>query len=93
MKLEKSAPAADSTVKAPLSSVQIWFSEKPDMAVSKVTLTGPSGEVKLKNLHAMDKSLMAMVDGTAGPGKYTVSWASAGDDGHAQKGEFAFNVQ
>ncbi len=93
MRLQKSEPAADSTVTAPLKTVQIWFSEAPDLSISKVTLTGPAGPVKLMGLHVMEKSLMVSIDGDAAPGKYAVAWQSAGDDGHAQKGQFMFTLQ
>jgi methionine-rich copper-binding protein CopC len=92
MKMQKSEPAADSTVKAPLKTVQVWFSEAPDAAVSKLTLKGPAGDVKVSGVHVMAKSLMGTVEGNPGPGKYTLAWQSAGDDGHAQKGEFSFTV-
>ena len=44
-------------------------------------------------LHVMDKSLMAMVEGGTPDGTYTVSWQSAGPDGHIQKGDFTFTVK
>jgi len=93
MKFEKSEPAADATVTAPLKTIQVWFSEAPDTKVSKVELVGPNGPVKTMGLHAMDKSLMVMIDGAAPAGAYTVSWQSAGDDGHVQKGTFKFTLK
>jgi copper resistance protein C len=94
MKFEKAQPASDSTVTAAPASVQVWFSEAPDAKVSKVTITGPSGPVKIADVHVMDKtSLMAMVGGPMPDGRYTVAWQAAGDDGHLQKGQFVFNVK
>jgi methionine-rich copper-binding protein CopC len=94
MKFEKAEPATDSTVTAAPSSVQVWFSEAPDAKVSKLTITGPSGPVKVTDVHVMDKtSLMAMVGGAMPDGRYTVAWQAAGDDGHLQKGQFVFNVK
>lgn len=93
MKLTKSMPAADSVGAKP-AKIQVWFTEVPDKAVSKMTLTGPSGDVKLGALAvAQDKSMSAAVDGQMGDGAYKVSWQAAGDDGHMQKGEFAFSVR
>ena len=40
-----------------------------------------------------EKTLMAPVTGKMADGKYTVNWQTAGDDGHVQKGTFAFNVK
>lgn len=92
MKVEKSEPAANATVSMPLKQVQIFFSDAPDAKVSKVEIKGPSVATKLSELHVMDKSLMATVEGDAPAGSYTVSWQSAGADGHIQKGEFAFTL-
>ena len=93
MKVEKSEPAANATVAAPQPHVQIFFSEAPDVKISTLTIKGPSEKTKLTQLHAMDKSLMAMVEGDMPDGLYTVSWQSAGPDGHVQKGDFAFTVR
>jgi methionine-rich copper-binding protein CopC len=93
-KLEKSVPADGATVTTPPTSVQLFFNEKPDLKVSKVEITGPSGKVELGPAHSMaDKDIMAPVKGTLGNGKYTVAWQAAGTDGHVQKGEFSFTVQ
>jgi methionine-rich copper-binding protein CopC len=93
MKLQKSEPAANSTVTAPVKTIQIWFSEAPDSTVSKIDLKGPSGSIKTAGLRATGKSLVATVDGATAGGRYVVAWQSAGDDGHVQKGEFAFTVK
>jgi methionine-rich copper-binding protein CopC len=92
-KLEKTEPATDSTVQTPPKHVQLFFSEAPDVAVSKLAIKGPSDKVKLTGTHVMDKSLMAMVDGDMTDGLYTVEWQTAGDDGHQQKGEFSFTLK
>jgi len=93
MKVEKSEPAANATVTMPLKQIQIFFSEVPDAKVSKVEVKGPSAATKVSAVHVMDKSLMAMIEGDAPAGSYTVSWQSAGGDGHVQKGEFAFTLK
>lgn len=94
MKLVKSMPAADATTTAPPSGIQVWFSQAPDVKVSKLDLTGPSGAVKLTNFHAMeDKSIRAMVADKMPDGGYAVAWQAAGDDGHLQKGRFTFTLK
>ena len=40
-----------------------------------------------------DKSLVAMLPSELAAGAYTVRWRTAGDDGHTQRGEFAFTVR
>lgn len=94
MKLTKSMPAADTALAGKPAKVQIWFTQAPDKAVSKITLTGPSGEVKLGALAVeADKSMAAVVEGMTPDGSYKVAWQAAGDDGHVQKGEYSFSVR
>lgn len=93
-KLEKSEPADGATLSAAPAMVQLFFNEKPDLKVSKVTLTGPSGNVELGAAHSMaDKDIMAGIKGSLANGKYTVNWQTAGKDGHVIKGAFSFTVQ
>jgi len=94
MALSKSMPAANAVVSTRPATIQIWFTQAPDKAVSRLTLIGPSGEVKLGALTAAaDKSIAAPVEGGTPDGAYKVAWQAAGDDGHVQKGEFAFSVR
>ncbi len=92
-KLEKTEPVDKTTITAPPAHVQVFFSEAPDAAVSKLAIKGPSDKVKLVETHVMGKALMAHVEGDMTDGVYTVQWQTAGDDGHAQKGEFTFTLK
>jgi methionine-rich copper-binding protein CopC len=93
-KLEKSEPADGATLTTPPTSVQLHFNEKPDLKVTKVEITGPSGKVELGPAHSMaENDIMAAIKGPLGNGKYTVNWQAAGKDGHVQKGAFSFSVQ
>jgi methionine-rich copper-binding protein CopC len=93
-KLEKTVPADKAALTSAPTSVQLWFSEKPDAAVSKIELKGPSGMVKLGPAHVMgEKTLMADITGTIGDGTYSVNWQTSGDDGHVQKGQFTFSLK
>jgi methionine-rich copper-binding protein CopC len=38
-------------------------------------------------------NVMAPIVGKMADGKYTVSWQTAGDDGHVQKGTFSFTLK
>jgi methionine-rich copper-binding protein CopC len=92
-KLEKSEPAAGAVLTAAPKQIQLWFNEKLDAAVSKIELTNPAGKVELGPVHRMgDKTLMAVISGKLASGTYTVAWQTAGDDGHAVKGDFTFSV-
>ena len=92
-KIEKSEPAANSTIATVPTSVQMWFNEAPDLKVTKVELAGASGKVELGPAHSMGKNnIMAPIIGKMTNGKYTVNWQTAGDDGHVEKGTFAFTL-
>ena len=93
-KLEKTEPAANATISAAPTSVQLWFNEAPDLKVTKVELSGASGKVELGPAHSMGKNnVMAPIVSKMTDGKYTVNWQTAGDDGHVEKGTFAFTLK
>ena len=92
-KVVKTLPAADATGAAP-AQLQVWFNETPDVKMSKLTLDGPGGAVKVGAVKAAaENSIAASIEGTLGEGKYTASWQTAGKDGHVLKGTFAFTVR
>ena len=89
----KTLPDADAVVTESPQQIQVWFTQDPDPAISQLSLEGPSGAVELGDTKVSDeKSLMAMVPGTLAPGSYTVSWRTAGDDGHVRRGDYGFAV-
>src|SRR5580658_10287165 len=93
-KLLKTEPADGAVLSAVPQDVELWFDEKPDVSVSRIEIAGPSGSVELGPTHSMsEKSLMAVVKGNIGDGKYTVTWRAAGDDGHVSKGTFSFMLK
>ena len=92
-KLMKSVPAAGASLKTSPAHVEMWFDEKPDPAVTKIAVKGPAGAVGIGSPHAgSDKSIVADFKGTLPAGQYSVSWQTAGDDGHMSKGDFGFSV-
>jgi methionine-rich copper-binding protein CopC len=94
MKASKFEPAAGSTVTTSPPRVQVWFTQAPDPKVSRLDVSGSAGAVKLQAFRVTaEKSIIATVEGTLANGRYIARWQAAGDDGHIQKGEFAFTVQ
>jgi methionine-rich copper-binding protein CopC len=95
MKAARMEPAAGATLSTPPTRVQVWFTQSPDPKVSRLTLAGPGGAVRLKDFKvvAADKSIAATIDGAIGEGTFTASWQAAGDDGHVQKGQYSFSVK
>lgn len=99
MALEKTFPADKAIVAQAPKQIQLRFSAAPTLAVSSITLTGPSGKVALGKLalgkagNEPDHSLVAEVTGTLAPGKYTASWRTSGTDGHMLTGTFEFTFK
>jgi methionine-rich copper-binding protein CopC len=95
LRLTGSWPAKDSTVVAP-TEIKLWYSQRPSLPLARVTLTGPTGNVTLGELTlaAADSApIVAPITGPTPPGKYTVAWRTAGNDGHVIRGEFGFAVK
>lgn len=94
-RLVRAEPGVDSTVAKSPAQVRLWFKEPPEVAVSSIKLTDAAakafatGEVK-----ATDDKLSIAVAVTAPlpAGKYTVTWKTAGTDGHVIRGSFGFTV-
>ena len=93
MAVSKTMPEADAVLSTSPAEIQIWYTQAPDPAISRLNLEGSSGEIALSKLDiGSDKSLRAAVPATLASGSYTVRWRTAGDDGHTQRGEFSFIV-
>lgn len=94
-RLERTAPAADSTV-APPEEVRLWFSEGAQEGATSIRLLDSAGELVATGdlWSSEDRSEHAVpVTGTLANGQYTVAWRSMAGDGHVQRGEFQFTVR
>ena len=95
-KLKSSLPAANATVSDAPHELRLTFTEKPELAVSKVILLADGKDtIPLGKLAADAKSaetVVAPVSGHLGAGRYTVQYRVAGRDGHPIRGSFAFTV-
>ncbi len=91
--LKRSEPAKDSRLAAAPKFVSLWFTAKPQLAFTRITLDGPTGLIALDTIVAeKDFSLHARVPVNLPAGTYTVRWQTASADGHAIRGDFAFTV-
>lgn len=93
LRLTKSEPAKDSVVATAPKEIKLWYSQQPQLRLSRVTLTGPAGEVTTGALVQDSLLLRAPVTGPMPAGAYTVSWLTASSDGHAIRGTFGFTVK
>jgi copper resistance protein C len=91
--VSKTYPAKDTSVDKSPDHVQVWFTETPELSISGLTLAGPAGPIELDALESSDaNSLRAKLKGALAKGAYTVTYKTAGHDGHALRGEFKFTV-
>ena len=94
MAVRKTTPEAGAVLSESPREVRIWFTQSPDPAVSRLRLEGANGPVALGGATVQDdRSLAAALPSKLAAGTYTVHWRAAGDDGHTQRGDFAFTVR
>ncbi len=94
--LVKAIPAVDATVAVAPTELTLWFNERPDASLSNIRLLAPDSSVILVGgAHATADSmaLMTVVRGPLTPGKYTVTYRTAGPDGHVMRGSYKFTYQ
>jgi hypothetical protein len=75
--------------------LRLTFTEALELAVSRLSLTGPNGPVALAPLTLAPDSATVIVGGIEGPlvaGTYTVNWQAVGADGHPVRGEYSFTI-
>lgn len=93
--LVKSAPEKDQQLTAVPTEVRLWFSERPELNFTSVTLLrADSSRVPVSKVRPTDDTLSVAADIAAGlpPGHYTVAWRTASRDGHAIRGRFGFTI-
>lgn len=96
LRLTKSEPAKDQTV-APPSTIRLWFSLAPELAVTTVRLTDAAGQAvplsPVRRANAAGAPIEAGISHALAPGRYTVAWKTSSRDGHPMKGEYSFTVR
>jgi copper transport protein len=93
-RLLRSTPAANATLTSLPTSLSLWFSEKPEVKFTVLTLKDSAGSVvALGPVTSADSNgIMAPITGALRSGKYTVSWRTAASDGHATSGTYGFAI-
>ena len=94
--LRRSEPSANERLASSPSAIRLWFSERPELAFTRVRLRGAdSSEIALGTLARMTDDPMGVTLPITTPlaaGKYTVLWRTAAADGHASSGSFGFEL-
>ena len=93
--LVRAEPGIDAHVSTPPTTLRLWFSEKPELAVTKVTLVNAEGATlalgPLSMSNATDTAAVVVpVRAQLTPGRYTVRWRVMARDGHPARGTYAF---
>jgi methionine-rich copper-binding protein CopC len=96
--LVKSDPAKNDTLATAPKVMRFWFSERVDLTVTTIKVAGAGGAViALSPLSRPDTGAKApILTDVVSPvpaGTYTVSWITAGHDGHPVKGKYDFVVK
>ncbi len=97
-RLVKSTPSKDTTITESPASLQLWFSERIELPISKVQLVGPGNRVVptadlTRDDSKPDAPVVAMLVTELAPGPYVVNWTAGSADGHAVKGAYRFTVK
>jgi methionine-rich copper-binding protein CopC len=91
---QSSTPAANGTVSAGPSSVQVTWTQ--ELASIQFTITGPDGSNVVTGPAVIDlaqRHNASVPTKSAGPGQYVVVWHNvSGDDGDPNDGSFVFTV-
>src|SRR3954471_2744020 len=94
--LRRSEPAANARLSSPPSAIRLWFTERPELAFTRVRLrAADSSEIALGTAARMTDDPMGVtvsIEPSLPPGKYTVLWRTAAADGHASSGSFGFEL-
>src|SRR5256885_1126354 len=89
--LKRSEPTAGARVASP-DVIRLWFSERPEVAFTAITVTDASGRVfpiKLPQPNASNPLEVSFVVAALLPaGKYSVAWRTVASDGHPYRGSF-----
>jgi methionine-rich copper-binding protein CopC len=93
--LESATPSVGGAVSGSPSTIQLRFNEGVEARYSRVSVSGPGGEVPVsKPSNAGEKtSLTVKVGRRLQPGTYHVSWSVVSVDSHKTQGSFSFSVR
>ena len=91
--LRRTEPAAAAVLQRSPDAIVLWFTQRPQLGFSRITLSGSSGAIPLGTLVADTGNALRMpVPSRLPAGTYTVLWQTASADGHPIRGMFRFTV-
>jgi len=93
--LVRSSPGNGQSVAHPPTELHLWFAERPEIPFTSVALIGPdSSKLAVGKATPGRDSLevVAPLKVMLAPGRYTATWRTASQDGHAARGSFDFTI-
>lgn len=96
LRLTASNPAKDTTLTTAPEKISLWYSLPPNLKLSRVSLSGPNGALKVGKVLRDSKNpklLTVAISSTLSTGNYVISWITASSDGHPIKGEIPFSLK
>ena len=97
LRLDSTEPAADTVLPASPAEIRLFFSEPPQMQGTTVRLADAGGELVATTEAVADEAdarqVFIVPAESLAPGAYTVHWRVIAQDGHAQRGDFDFEVR
>ena len=95
-RLERSAPEAGATVRAP-AEIRLWFPEEPQAGSTSIRVVDAAGELAVDGAVEPDpddaKIQVLPTGGPLDPGEYRIVWRAMAADGHIVRDEFTFTVE
>lgn len=94
-KLEQTSPAKGEQLNVAPKEIRLTFNEAVELALARIVVVGPTGEVALAPLELAPRAenvAVARIEGPLQAGTYTVSWQVAGGDSHPIRGEYTFSI-
>ena len=92
--LESSSPGDGDSLDAPPTEIRLEYTTEVQLDLSRVRVLGPAGEWALEGLRYLSDDrhdvLVAPLPAEQPAGSYRIAWTTAGPDGHAIHGEFAY---
>ena len=94
--LKRSEPAAGSRITGSPEMIRLWFSERPEISLTVISMRDANGKEFVLAAPENDRgdplTVLVRVSQPLPPGRYTVAWRTAASDGHPTHGTFSFVV-
>lgn len=94
--LVKSAPANAAKLGKSPKAIELWFSQKPNLKLTRIVLTSARQDTLMLKSPALadtsGKHVSALLVADLPAGNYDVNWRTLSRDGHAVAGKFSFMI-